>query len=171
MAQGGLSGQGWCPEVGEGGEAVLGQIWKPQALAWPGRKWQDESKIDDMDRHLSARARLHRLVRALCLKYRKEFPAYKYRASSEESGRETALLLSRYGGLPDTGGQLNGVPAEVLEKAVEAFARYFGLESPQGGETRQHRVEAAGGNLPGSGSFPAMVDPQPRTRVDMEVPW
>lgn len=170
MAQEAVSGQGWCPEVGEAPEAILGhprrsgakvspQVHKPAPLAIPARPWQEEGKIDDLDRHLGARARLHRLVAALCRKYRMEFPAYRYKAATADSHREVANLLRDYGGLPETGGNLNGVPADVLEKAVEAFAAYFGL--------------GVGDDRPSGATAPvaAHLDPAPRKRVDAGVPW
>ncbi|HEY6009491.1 MAG TPA: hypothetical protein VIU40_14285 [Geobacteraceae bacterium] len=94
----------------------------------------------------------------LTRRYRREFPAYKYAVTTEGSHREMARLLEQYGGLPQGTESLNGVPAEVLEKAVGAFVAYFGL------------TEGVVGNLRRSGSIPAEADPKPRT-LDMEVPW
>lgn len=99
-----------------------------------------------------------RAVSALTRRYRREFPAHRYAVTTEGSHREVARLLEQYGGLPRGTDTLNGVPAEMLEKAVGAFTAYFGLEG------------GASGHLPGSGSIPATADPPPRI-LDMEVPW
>lgn len=132
-------------------------IYRPEPLSWPERAVHDTS-IDDLDRHLAARGRLNRLVGDLCRKYRREFPAYKYAVTTEGSHREVAALLSLYGGLPE-GSRLNDAPAEVLEKAVEAFAAYFGLE----GDDRPSGRPAL---------LATQLDPAPRTRKEPEAaPW
>lgn len=118
----------------------------------------DDSRIDDLDRHLAARVRLARAVATLCRRYRREFPAHRYAVTTEGSHRAVADVLRRYGGLPETTDGLNGVPAAALEAAVVQLEACFGL----GGG-------AASGPLPGASLGTATADPTPRN-VEA-APW
>ena len=111
-----------------------------------------------MDAHIAQRQRLATLVRELCAKHRWAFRYGAYAATTKDSDAAVAALLVEYGGLPKGAARLNGVPAEVLERAVTQFATYFGL----GGSS---------GNLRGTGSIPAEVDPIPVSREPQQAPW
>ena len=134
-------------------------IFKPRPLSWPERHPFDATRIDDKGRWIAATSRFLVLVNELCRKYRKEFPSVKYGVTAMGGLRERLSLLQQFGGLPKSVESLNGVPAEKLEEAVEAFAHYFGLTG-----------NAATGNLDGTPSA-ADLDPAPRKRRDLEVPW
>ena len=134
-------------------------VFHPVPLSWPDRHPFDASRIDDKGRWIAATSRFLVLVNELCRKYRKEFPSVKYGVTAMGGLRERLSLLQQFGGLPKSVESLNGVPAEKLEEAVEAFAHYFGLTG-----------NAATGNLDGTPSA-ADLDPAPRKRRDLEVPW
>ena len=152
MAQDGLAAV--RAELGQPGGrgAVLGQIWKPQPLSVPARVPFDDS-IDDLDAHIAQRIRLRALVKELCERYRWSFRYADYAPGRKDSNTALATLLVEYGGLPRGMIGLNTVPAAVLRQAVDQFAECFGL----------------GGNLRGSGSIPAEVDPQ--ARIAEQAPW
>lgn len=168
MAQEALAAPGQCLEPSPAPERVLGQIWKPEALSWPERHRWEDGKVDDLDRHLAARAALWGVVRRLVGARRKEFPARVYLAIGDDGSRERAALLSAFGGLPRVEWwQLNGVPAATLEKAVAQLAECFGLAE------QTSAVVGASGHLPDSGSIPVEADPPPRFRRHREepAPW
>lgn len=131
-------------------------IFRPRPLAWERKPY---TGIDDLDRHLRARARFAGLVRELSRRYRKEFPARKYEPSAEGCDREKLALLCQYGGLPPDTEYLNEVPAAILEEAVQAFADYFGLDDGAGGVPAGARVGPA-----------AELDPPPSRRNALEAP-
>ena len=159
MAQEAIGGPHECLRPSPRSEAVLGQVFHPVPLSWPDRHPFDASRIDDKGRWIAATSRFLVLVNELCRKYRKEFPSVKYGVTAMGGLRERLSLLQQFGGLPKSVESLNGVPAEKLEEAVEAFAHYFGLTG-----------NAATGNLDGTPSA-ADLDPAPRKRRDLEVPW
>jgi len=161
MAQEALAPVHECSGPSTGFSEPLGHLWKPEPLSWPERPKFQETKVDDLDRHISARVRFVRLVAELAAVKRREFPARTYCAVGDDGSRERTRLLRDFGGLPagTEWDRLNGVPAATLEKAVEQFAEAFGLG------------KGASGNLAATASTPSMLDPTPRFRDEEAAPW